>query len=300
MLNNEVNLKQSVKILLAEIIDYAGLFPPSQLSMAVAVQNYANYLKSAHSWMLGRFIVPVANLDKFRKEAEKYFDGGNPWRLSVIVGENALGDMEKVNNFNRKNEGKFVIETLEIKADSAEFITQINKFLPKNLLVYFEIPPTEILTEFMTALAITKTRAKIRTGGVTTDAFPSTDAIIKFMRICIAANVPFKATAGLHHPLRSMQPMTYEANAPKGIMHGFLNLFLSAAFLRQNLNNAFVHRLMNETDAKDFRFEDDKILWQDHTIDLNTIKLLRERNAVSFGSCSFSEPIEDLQNLGIF
>ena len=211
-----------------------------------------------------------------------------------------LGDLEKVNNFNRKNEGKFVIETLEIKADSAEFITQINKFLPKNLLVYFEIPPTEILTEFMTALAITRTRAKIRTGGVTQDAFPSTDAIIKFMRICIAANIPFKATAGLHHPLRGTKPLTYENNAPKGMMHGFLNLFLSGAFLRQNLNSAFVHKLMNETDAKDLRFEDDQILWQDHAVNLNTIKLFRERNAISFGSCSFTEPIADLQSLGIF
>ena len=293
-------MSNSLKTLLAEIIDYAGLFPPSQLSMAAAVQNYAEYLKSEYSWMLGRFIVPVANLDKFRKEAEKYFDGANLWRLSVIVGENALGDLEKVNNFNRKNEGKAIIESLEIKAESAEFITQINKFLPKNLLVYFEIPPTEILTEFMTALAITRNRAKIRTGGVTANAFPSTDAIIKFMRICIAANVPFKATAGLHHPLRCHKPLTYEDDAPKGIMHGFLNLFLSAAFLRQSFNNSFVHKLMNETDAKDFRFEDDKILWQDHALDLNTIKLFRERNAISFGSCSFTEPIEDLQSLGIF
>ena len=87
-----------LKILLTEIIDYAGLFPPSQLSMAVAVQNYAAYLKSEHSWMLGRFIVPVPNLDKFCKEAEKHFDGVKPWRLSVIIGENALGDLEKVNN----------------------------------------------------------------------------------------------------------------------------------------------------------------------------------------------------------
>ena len=291
---------ETLRTLLSEIIDYAGLFPPSQLSMAVAVQNYAEYLKSEHSWMLGRFIVPVANLDKFILEAEKYFDGINPWRLSVIMGENALGDLEKVNNFNRKNEGKFVIETLEIKADSAEFITQIDKFLPKNLLVYFEIPPTEILTEFMTALAITRNRAKMRTGGITPNAFPSTDAIIQFIRICIAANVPFKATAGLHHPLRCIKPLTYEDDAPKGTMHGFLNLFLSAAFLRQSLNNAFVHKLMNETEAKDFRFEDDKILWQDHSINLTIIKLLRERNAISFGSCSFTEPIEDLQNLGIF
>ena len=49
--------KESARALLAEIIDYAGLFPPSQISMAEAVTNYAAYKNSNYKWMLGRFIV---------------------------------------------------------------------------------------------------------------------------------------------------------------------------------------------------------------------------------------------------
>ena len=56
----EVETTESVRVLLAEIVDYAGLFPPSQLPMAEAVANYAAYLDSGYKWMLGRFVVPSA------------------------------------------------------------------------------------------------------------------------------------------------------------------------------------------------------------------------------------------------
>lgn len=294
------NLPDSLYTLLAGIVDYAGLFPPSQVSMAVAVQNYAQYLKSEHSWMLGRFIVPVSNLDKFIKEASPFIEEDKAWQVSGIIGGNISNDLKKIARFNKKNEGKAIIDTIEVKATSTEIIYETTKILPEIITAYFEIPQTEVLTNYMTALALTKNRAKIRTGGITSDAFPSTDAIIKFMRVCIAANVPFKATAGLHHPLRCVKPLTYEENAIKGTMHGFLNLFLSAAYLRNDLNNSFVHKLMNETEAKDLRFENERIIWQNHNIDIKTIKLLRQKNAISFGSCSFLEPIEDLHLLNLF
>ncbi len=150
----------------------------------------------------------------------------------------------------------------------------------------------------MAALAIGKSRAKIRTGGVVQTAFPPVDELIKFVRIALAANVPFKATAGLHHPLRTNKPLTYAADAPTGTMHGFFNLFLAAAFLRQNMKNNFVHQLFQDFDHTSFKFDDDGAEWRGNRVDLQQLKLTRERNAVSFGSCSFLEPVEDLQQLG--
>lgn len=293
-------MNSSLKVLLSEIVDYAGLFPPSQVSMAVAVQNFDNYLRSDHAWMLGRFIVPINRLNEFSKAAKEVLDGENLWRLSVLAGEDFSETLRKVEKFNQSNSGRAKIDMLEIKVESAEEITEIAKFLPKDLTTYFEFPPNDILTDFITALAISRQRAKIRTGGVTADAFPSTDAIIRFMRMCVAANIPFKATAGLHHPLRCAKPLNYETNAPIGTMNGFLNLFLSACLLRQNLNTPAVHRLMSETDGENFEFNEDEVRWANQSISVNTIELTRQKNAVSFGSCSFVEPIEDLQRLGLF
>jgi hypothetical protein len=291
-------MTESLKTLLSDIIDYAGLFPPSQVGMTSAVQNYANYLKSENAWMLGRFIVPISRLDEFLFEAENFAED-KIWRLSVILEGSLEEAIEKIAKFNELNGEKFVIDTLEIKVNSAYEIQQASKHIPHNLTTYFEIPLQDIMTDLMIALALTKGRAKIRTGGITQSAFPNSADIVRFMRVCIAANVPFKATAGLHHPLKCVKPLTYESDAPIGTMHGFFNVFLSACFLRQNLNNSFVHELINDTNASNFKFNEDSITWKNQTISANVIALTRTKNAMSFGSCSFLEPIEDLQSLGL-
>lgn len=289
----------SLHALLADTVDYAGLFPPSKVSMETAVRNYADYLKSEHNWMIGRFVVPVADLDRFIEAQKSIKSVKEAWRLSVIGGAETLTDFEKINHFNENNSHLAQIDAVEIKAESAEKIRETARFLPENIDCYFEIPSSIILTELLTAIAVSKTRAKIRTGGITLEAFPPVDEIVKFMRVCAAANVPFKATAGLHHPLRCHKPLTYETNAPKGTMNGFLNLFLTVAFLRKNLNSTFVHELMKETDANNFTFTDDGATWKDHAVTTQEIEIARQRCVISFGSCSFTEPIEDLKTLNI-
>lgn len=59
-------------------------------------------------------------------------------------------------------------------------------------------------------------RAKIRTGGLTAEAYPTAEDLAGFLHRAAIARVPFKATAGLHHPL------------PSPPMHGFVNVFLAA------------------------------------------------------------------------
>ena len=116
----------------------------------------------------------------------------------------------------------------------------------------------------------------------------------------MAANVPFKATAGLHHPLRCVKPLTYEANAPEGTMNGFLNVFLAAAFLQQGCQPRLIHELLKVKRADDFLFDDNGVLWrQEHFLDSLQIENARIRSAISFGSCSFVEPIDDLKEIGI-
>ena len=293
------NIKQSLRVLLSEIVDYAGLFPPSQLPMKQAVENYAEYLNGEHRWMLGRFICPISRLEEFGENAGRFMDGKTVWRLSALAGESLAEDLQKIEEFNAAHTGQAAIDTLEIKAADPEEIYAAKKLLSGNLTTYFEIPLKLRINEFVAAVAISRLRAKVRTGGVTQDAFPPVDEIVKFLRVCIAANVPFKATAGLHHPLRCQRALTYEENAAQGTMHGFLNVFLAAAFLRQNLNAPFINRLTTERDASQFEFDDEGLSWSGNRVEIEQIRLMRERNAISFGSCSFIEPIEDLRQLGL-
>ena len=172
--------------------------------------------------------------------------------------------------------------------------------LPPDLTTYFEISVNDNFIDLISTLAFRGQRAKIRTGGVVPEDFPKSSDVIRFVRACVAANVPFKATAGLHHPIRCFRPLTYAANGPKGTMHGFLNLFLMTGFARKSFKPKRLEELMEEEFDEVFKFEESQISWRDtNHLDLVEIEQLRIAGITSFGSCSFDEPVADLQGLGI-
>jgi hypothetical protein len=124
--------------------------------------------------------------------------------------------------------------------------------------------------------------AKIRTGGATPDAYPSAAALAHFLHRAAALRIPFKATAGLHHPL------------PSPPMHGFVNLFLAACLVWHGGTEAQAVATLEE---RSFRFDGDAS-WGHHRLTADQIREARWNFAISFGSCSFEEPIEDLARLG--
>ena len=134
---------------------------------------------------------------------------------------------------------------------------------------------------------------------MTPGAFPGPAEVAEFINACRLAEVPFKATAGLHHPLRGSAPLTYEVGAATCVMHGFINVFVASAF-------AFTHRLgtpsiracLEEADVSAFIFTDEGLSWRRNVIDITQIARVREVFALSFGSCSFEEPVADLKRLG--
>ena len=293
---------RSVRTLLTGAIDYAGLFPPAGLPMAEAVLNYATYRNSNYSWMLGRFVVTAARLDEFYENARDFIsrDAANAWRVSVIVGEDTTETMHRLKDFNTRCGPGLVCDTVDINADSHGAIENAVASLPDDVTAYFELAAYENLADLVATLALKGQRAKIRTGGVTPNAFPTAREIIRFVQTCLAANVPFKATAGLHHPIRCFRPLTYEANAPEGTMHGFLNVFLMTGFAREGYKPSVLEEVMEEEFDEVFRFEDRAVVWRDDfVLNLLQIERIRKFGIQSFGSCSFDEPVEDLQKMGV-
>ena len=115
---------------------------------------------------------------------------------------------------------------------------------------------------------------------------------------CAAHGVAGKCTAGLHHPLRGEHALTYEPGCARGTMYGFVNVFLAAALLRAGHAPAGVRPLLEERDPAAFAFDDAGASWRGMRVDVGTIADARAHGAVSFGSCSFDEPVRDLQTLG--
>lgn len=138
--------------------------------------------------------------------------------------------------------------------------------------------------------------AKIRTGSVKPEGIPGVAEVAEFIRVCARKKLAFKATAGLHHPVRAEYALTYAADSPRAVMHGFLNVFLAACFAWHGRPN--IETVLNETDAAAFRF-DERAHWRDWSLEAAQVEEARTQFAHAFGSCSFEEPVHDLKTLGL-
>ena len=296
----------SVRRLFVHLIDYAGLFPPAGLEMAAAAAEYERYRQARESWMLGRFIVPVSRLDELDEVARKFYPtgpGGRPWQLGVLVGEDdILAVRGRIDQFNRLHQrgssaGWAVIEQVELKpADAGEVAHASRAF--EGLRVFFELAHDRDPGPLMAAVAACGGSAKIRSGGVTEEEFPTTEELARFISAAGRTGISFKATAGLHHPLRGEYPLTYESGAPEGVMHGFLNVFLAAALVKAvSLEEDDVAQFLERRNLDGIRFEEEEIFCDDYAMGLDAISRIRQRFALSYGSCSFAEPVADLKKL---
>jgi hypothetical protein len=286
--------------LVAGSIDYAGLFPPAALDMAPAVRNYAAYRAGPDGWALGRFVVPAARLTELEAEVESVASRApaEPWRLSVLLGADTAGELERLGELNCRHAAPgataLSADVVEAKASSVGAVEKLLAAVPRWATAYVEVPLDPDPAPLVAAIARGGGRAKARTGGVTADAFPDPPLLLRFLRAVTAADLPFKLTAGLHHPLRAEYRLTYEAGSPSGTMYGFLNLFLAAAFLRAGLGDADALRLLEERSAEAFRFLPEAIEWRGRRVDRATIAATRARGIGGFGSCSFTEPVGEL------
>lgn len=287
----------AIRVLMSGLIDYAGLFPPAKLDMQAAVQNYAAYRSGHEAWALGNFIVPAGRLAEFEVTPKPPI----PWSLSVLLSGGAAAeiaaDVRKMEELLSRNSGA-TVHAIECKARDAGAVEAVLALLPEDVPAYFELPLGEGSKDCIAVLAARGARAKIRTGGVTAAAFPDTNQVLDFIECCAFLNVPFKATAGLHHPLRSRRPLTYEENSASGVMHGFINVFLAAALAYLGADRAEILTLLEEQSASAFVLEDDGVRGHGHRITVEQLSEVRQRFAISFGSCSFTEPLHDLKALG--
>jgi len=291
---------KSLHTLLAGAIDYAGLFPPAKLDMENAVHHYAAYRGGQYAWALGRFIVPAAQLHEFEQAFMQVSEeGGDEWGVSLLVGSDVTEHLEAIAEFNqRSGHGQVAtarIDAVEIKASAAEEMTGFTA--PRPLQVYVEVPLDPDPGPVLDAIAAAGVRAKVRTGGVTPGAFPDDRHLARFVIACAERKLAFKATAGLHHALRAQYRLTYEPDSPSGMMYGFLNMLVAAAVARDGGDGGDVVAALNDPSALNIRFDDTGFTWSRYHNDLATIAALRKTFFTAFGSCSFTEPIEDLKSL---
>jgi hypothetical protein len=297
----------SLRALLAHSIDYAGMFPPCSLGLETALRNQAEYVRSPDSWMLGAFVLSTEQYDATRQLLSQ-FDAQHPLRVAALgpktAGANAfldaLEDAEAaIRSLSRHNVDLVSINHLEMFLPQDADVASLHeaRSILGDLPVFWEAPPNRaeqtiaLLAEFNSDADTATFGYKLRTGGVTADAFPTSMQIAKALVTPATHQLPIKFTAGLHHPLRQYREEVQTK------MHGFLNV-LGAAVLaaehRWDTNQTAI--MLEDEDARSFSFADDFFAWREWRIDTKRLQY-RRRFVVSFGSCSFDEPRDDLRVL---
>ncbi len=292
----------AARALLAGLVDYAGLFPPAALSMDQAVAEYAASRRSPEAWMLGRFVLPAGRLAELSRAADAYLPepgAGDPWRLSALLGADVHGDSALVTAFNSSSAGRAVVDAVELRAASAEEAEHALAALPPDVAAFVEVPLDDDLEPVLAVLKARGARAKARTGGVVPEAIPSPVEVARFIAACAAAGVPWKATAGLHHPVRAEHALTYAGDSPRAVMHGFLNVFSAAALAHAGASRADLEAVLREGDPSAFRLGKDALAWRHLRASAADLREARRTFATSFGSCSFAEPVAGLRELGV-
>jgi hypothetical protein len=297
---------ETTRALMQGVIDYAGLFPPAGLDMQRTVANYAKHRAGEDGWALGRLVVPVKRLGEFERSAEGLLPTGDrddredPWQLTVLseaTGDESFEDeLNHVERFNQRHgmpgAGRAIIETIEIKARSVNAIEGALELMPETLFPWFELPWQQDVRGMVAALSEMESGAKVRTGGTTADAHPSPLQLAKFLAACHGADVPFKATAGLHHPFR------HHAASVGCEQFGFVNVFLGGALLHHGvIEQEELEMLLSDNHGKHFEFSPMSVAWKGRSVSLIQLREAREKFCASFGSCSFDEPLGDLRSI---
>lgn len=263
-----------------------------------AVREYARYRRGNDRDLLGRFILPASTLDEFSAAAGPFLSDDDPdiWRLSAIVSALNDSDLEDINDFNREHTG-IVVDAIEMPVHSEDDVNWAAELYRDSFSLFLEPTLAGGSSALLHSIAKAGVSAKLRTGGVVATAIPPATAVLSFIDTCDALALPFKATAGLHHAIRGEYALTYETQAPRGMMYGYLNVFLAAVFHRAGLPASVLLDLLEETDSASITFDDAGACWRGNLADAAQLLAARRSLALSFGSCSFTEPVDEAKQL---
>ena len=300
----------SLRALLANSIDYAGLFPPATLELGPALQNHASYLRDPDVWMLSTFVLPVG---KFTAATANLlgFDVEHLLKISALGPKTDTPDEflralksaeETIRSFHAQFGATAAVTQIEMPLATrvgATMTEAVDALGNVTVPVFWEAPADEAERTIAALAQFNQTRGsdrfgfKLRTGGVVPTAFPSSIQIARALVAAVTHRVPIKFTAGLHHPVRLFH------SSVQTKMHGFLNVLGAGVLAAEHGWDLLQTSKMLDDEAPfSFAFDEDFFTWREWRIPTHRIHEHR-KVVTSFGSCSFDEPRDDLRALDL-
>jgi hypothetical protein len=299
-------MSDALRALLNAVIDYAGLFPPAQLPLDEVVRRYADYRRGPDARMLGRLVIPAARLPELTRYVSELFAEGPPLSLAVLgrpaerMADWLAGlrvDMEEVAHIRAVHEGRVRVDGFEARLPPEALVEGVRPAVGVlgSLPAFVEMPggvaDRAAVGAVVGGLVPAGAGFKLRCGGTSAASFPSAEQVAFVLCACRDAGVPLKLTAGLHHPLPRFDPSI------GATMHGFVNVFTAGVLAAAGADEATVTELLRDAEPGHFAF-DSELRWKDRTATAAEVAAARRSGVLSFGSCSFDEPRDDLRALG--
>jgi len=290
-------MPRSLAILLENCLDYAGMFPPARLDSKSAFENYLRYRRGAERIFVRSFVCPVSALKDLPQSTN------DEVALSVIgtraessIRESVVRDFVVLREFSETHSKNYRVRSYEIRADEIRagspleirdtWFRELHRMFP-GVLIFVEVPYAEnTLSDSLALLKSQNLFGKVRIAEG--DSVLSGKELARWVSLCANLRLPFKATAGLHHPIHESERGVYQ--------HGFLNLFCAGTIAYFGGDESAIRSILECEDSSEFRFLEDAFEVLGHRAEIPRIREARGW-LISFGSCSVDEPLEGLEAL---
>ncbi|MDR7304361.1 hypothetical protein [Haloactinomyces albus] len=264
--------------LLEELVDDAGLFPPTALDMPAAIERHRRDQQAGEPMLTHRFLCPAGRIEQMRAQLVD----SDHIAVGLITDHGAEGLDEVLAVI--EADPRLSLALLEIPlakfGSSATAALRALDDVPTSVPAFLEPSAASGVDELLEALSTAdgqrRIGAKLRCGGVRAELFPSSTEVAHFITACVAAGLPLKATAGLHQAVRHQDPET------GFVHHGYLNLLLAAARAGEGTGAAEVRQVLETEDPGELA---QRIGELDRDVAVRARSVL-----VSYGSCSTSTP----------
>ncbi|OYO17913.1 hypothetical protein CGZ94_00505 [Enemella evansiae] len=272
--------------LLQGLLDDAAVFPPGNKPLEQAVPDHRAHRRSAHRDLVGPLVLPRSALDEIPRLTRGWADGSLEISLTGVPVTEAAAVAEDAITISSIRLAALELVLGDPAPDRLAWrLTELAAVLP-GVQLFLEIPRGAdggYDTAVIETLAGTPVMAKLRTGGVTPELYPTDAQLATAIRAAVRSQVPFKATAGLHHAIRN----TADSEAGELEQHGFANLLTATGAALTGADDDQVAAALAERDPK-------RVAAGLAGLDPGVRRSFR-----SFGTCSIDEPVEELDELGL-
>jgi hypothetical protein len=268
--------------LFAHLLDDAAIFPPGNAPMGDAVRDHLAHRAAPYADLVGPFVCSDDRLDELITVVTPH---DVVLDVSVVVRAGVEGVPAAVGAVRGAPALRLAaVDVPAARADDeiGEVVAAFDRHLPESAAGYVEVPVTRPDLE---ALRASRYGVKLRTGGTAAAAFPSEGELALALHRVVGAGLTLKCTAGLHHAVRHLDLATGFEH------HGFLNVLLAVDAARRGAAPDDLAAVLAERDQ-------DELAGRTARLTAAEVGAIR-RTFACFGTCSVSEPVEDLTALGL-